>query len=404
MKILMGFYGGGHVTAAIPMLRELQARGHEVVPLALTASAAVMDRLGIAHKTITDYVDPTQPAIARYGAMLIDRHHTEGKGITRQASIAYLGTALNDLVDEVGETEALARYQTIGMNAFMPVRTARDIIAREQPDCVIATASPRMEAALLRAAVQSDVFSLGVVDLFAILELPWLRDPAHAHMLTVYSERARQRLVHAGRQPEAIAVVGNPAFDSLADPLLAEKAAHWRLSKGLAPNVRTILWAEQPEPATPSLPRRIRTELAEICRRNGMRLMVRLHPASIDPRGEIIPHGAMQSHADEPLPVVAKGCDVVVTMTSTVAMEGLLLDKPVVVIRGSQYDQLVDYSADDGTLVIDGTDTLAQSLDMLLEEGPIARSLHQARLRLPAVGGASARVADLVERHAPLLK
>lgn len=404
MKILMAFYGGGHVAAAIPMLREFEARGHEVVPLALTASAAVMAREGIGHRTITDYVDPDHPAIAHYGSMLIDRHHTDGKGITRQASMAYLGTALNDLVDELGEAEALARYEAIGMNAFMPVRTARAIIASEQPDCVIATASPRMEAALLRAAVQCDVFSIGVVDLFAILELPWLRDPRHAHMLTVYSERARQRLIQAGRQPEAVTVVGNPAFDSLADPALADKAAQWRRAKELAPDVRTVLWAEQPEPETPALPRRIRAELAESCRRHGWQLMVRLHPASIDPRGEVIPEGALQSHGDEPLPVVAKGCDVVVTMTSTVAMEGLLLDKPVVVIRGSQYDHLVDYSADDGALVIESSDQLAQAIGDLLAHGPVAQTLHEARLRLPAVGSASTRVAELIERHAPLLK
>lgn len=402
MKILMVFYGGGHVSAAIPMHRELTARGHEVVPLALTASAAVMARNGIAHRTILDYVDPEQTEIARYGAFLAERHHTDGKGISRPASIAYLGSALKDLVDEIGEEEALTLYKEKGLNAFMPVRTARAIIARESPDAVVATASPRMEAAMLRASVELGVFSVGVVDLFGILELPWLQDRGHGHMLTVYSERARRRLVDAGRRPETISVVGNPAFDSLADPELATKALEWRRDKGLAAEARTILWAEQPEPGDPSLPRRIRAKLAYICRANGWVLLVRLHPASTDPRNEVIPEGAMQSHAEEALPVVAKGCDLIATMTSTVAMESLLLDKPVIVLKGSQYDNLVDYSEDDGALVVKSDADIESSIRLLFETGPRAQALHEARLRLPAVGGASARVANLLERHAPL--
>lgn len=255
---------------------------------------------------------------------------------------------------------------------------------------------------MLRASVELGVFSVGVVDLFGILELPWLQDRGHGHMLTVYSERARRRLVDAGRRPETISVVGNPAFDSLADPELATKALEWRRDKGLAAEARTILWAEQPEPGDPSLPRRIRAKLAYICRANGWVLLVRLHPASTDPRNEVIPEGAMQSHAEEALPVVAKGCDLIATMTSTVAMESLLLDKPVIVLKGSQYDNLVDYSEDDGALVVKSDADIESSIRLLFETGPRAQALHEARLRLPAVGGASARVANLLERHAPL--
>lgn len=404
MKVFMAFYAGGHVTAAIPMIKELQSRGHKVVPLALTASAAVMTRHGMAHKTILDYVDPKHPSIARYGGMLVGRHHTEGKGISAATSIAYLGASLGDLVDEVGETEALARYEARGLNAFMPMRTARSIIKHEAPDAVIATASPRMEAALLRAAVELNVFSVGVVDLFAIMELPWLREANHGHMLTVYSERAKRRLVDAGRSASDVAVVGNPAFDSLADPFLTKKAKQWREAKSLASDKPIVLWAEQPEPENPCLPRDIRARLADICRENGWTLVVRLHPASIDPRGELIPEGALQSHGNEDLPVVAQACDVIVTMTSTVAMESLLLNKPVIVIKGSQYDHLVDYSADDGALVVHDHAGLAASIRLLLEHGPQAQGLGEARMRLPAVGLASVRVADLVERHAPLAR
>lgn len=398
MKVMLAFYGGGHVTAAIPLIRELRGRGHEVVPLALTAAAAVMAREGLPHRTITDYVDPADPVIRRYGEMLLARHHTDGKGITVEQSIAYLGTGLADLAAEVGEEEALARYREKGLNAFMPLRTARRILETERPDRVLATASPRMEAAMMRTAVELGIPSICMVDLFAILELPWLRHPGHGHWLTVHSQKTADRLVAAGRRADRIAVTGYPAFDSLADPGLAQRARAWRERKGFAPGEKVVLWADQPEPANPEFPRSIRSTLQQVCAANGWRLVVRLHPASSDPQVEKIPQGAVQSFADERLPEVAAGCDAVCTCTSTVAMESLLLDKPVLILKGSQYDDLVDYSDRDGALVIDSPAGLESALATLLEDTPAARRLAAARATLPVAGRASRNIADVVEQ------
>jgi hypothetical protein len=399
MRVLMGFYGGAHVTAAIPMIRELSRRGHDVVPLALTAAPAAMLREGLSHKTITDFVDPDNAEIAHHGLQLIGRHHTEGKGITKAQSIAYLGTSFADLAHDIGEAAAYQRYVEIGLNAFMPVRTARGIIENVAPDWVMATASPRMEAAMMRAGVELGVNTLCMVDLFAILELPWLRHPGHAHLLTVYGEKTAQRLISAGRRADAMTITGYPAFDALADPAVPEAARAWRAGNGLAPDEKAVLWADQPEPGNPEWPRAIRRRLQEVCARNGWKLVVRFHPASTDASKEELPEGAIVSPAEERLPVVAAAADVVCTCTSTVGMEALLSGKPVVIIRGSQYDHLVDYSEEDGALVVEGPGEIEPALRELLFGGAVAGRLAEQRHQLPAVGAAAARIADLMEAN-----
>ena len=405
MKIFMAFYGGGHVTAAIPLIRALQERGHEVVPLALTTAAEVLRRHGMAHRTVRDYVDPADPRVRAYGEKLAQRHHTDGKGIPLEESLAYLGGSMRDLVDDVGEEAAWAEYARIGLNALSPVATASRILVQEQPDWVVTTASPRMEAAMLRAAHRLGIPSVCVIDLFAILELPWLRRPDNGHLQTVYSNTVIDRLVQAGRRAEDIFVTGNPAFDALANPETPRLGAAWRERHGVADGEKLILWAEQPEPADPELPRQVRRYLAQVCAaRPGWRLVVRLHPSSTDPRGEVIPEGALHSPPEDPLPVVAAAADAVVTLTSTVAMEMLLTGKPALVLRLSQYDDLVSYSAEDGALVLDALEHVPDGLEQVLNDTPLARQLAAARKTLPPPGGAAQRVCDVLEtQHAPLM-
>lgn len=398
MKVFLSFYGGGHVTAAIPLIQLLRKRGHEVVPLALTTAAAVLSRLGIPHRVVRDYVDIADNRIAHYGGKLAERHHTEGKGIPREESVAYLGASMRDLVDEIGEAEAWAAYEKQGLNAFCPDATASRILQAERPDWVLATASPRMESAVLRAAHQLGIPSICVIDLFAILELPWLRRPDNGHLLTVYSQSVVNRLVNAGRVRERIFVTGNPAFDALNDPGLCRLGLEWRQRHNVDDHEKLILWAEQPEPADPDLPRRVRAYLAEICaRRADWRLVVRLHPSSTDSRGEVIPPGALHSPAEDALPVVVAAADVVVTLTSTVAMEMLLTGKPAIVLRISQYDDLVSYTEADGALVLDDLQQVRQGLEQVLTDTSLAQKLAAARKTLPSPGDAAKRVCDLLE-------
>ena len=79
---------------AMPVIRELLKRGHEVVPLALTTAGAVMRREGFEYKSPLDYLSLDQEK--QYGHHFLERHHTDGKGISIEESLAYLGCSFRE--------------------------------------------------------------------------------------------------------------------------------------------------------------------------------------------------------------------------------------------------------------------------------------------------------------------
>lgn len=399
MKVFITCYGGGHVTMCVPVIEELKARGHEVVVLALTVAGPIFERLGIPHRRPIDYV--LLEKVRPYGERLVERHHTDGKGLRREESIAYLGVSLQNLSEEIGDEAAWNAYLEKGLNAFCPTAFMIDVLQREAPDVVVATTSPRMEKAAMRAAHALGLPSVCMIDLFAMIEFDWLRRPDNGRYLTLPSAKLRDRFIAAGRDPSALIVTGNPGFDTLGAyraTASGEKALAWRQAKGIGAGDRVIFFAEQPEPEDPDLPRRVRRHLAAVCAaRPGWRLVVRLHPASSNPALEIIPEGAVQSHGHESLYDALGAADVVITLTSTVGMEALLLDRPTLILAISPYQHFVDYSAEDGALIVPVLDGVEAGIATLLDDGEEARKLAAARSRLPAVGGAAARVCDLLE-------
>ena len=397
MKVFLTCYGGAHIAAIAPLTRTLTQLGHQCTLLALTTAAQVAELEQLSPLRPIDFIDTSDPAIRLPGIKLAEKHHTDGKGITREESIAYLGVSFRDLASDIGESAAWQRYRELGLNAFTPVHFMREVLSRIRPDVVVATTSPRMEKAALRAAYQLDIPSLCMVELFGILEEPWLGRPDNGHVIAVSREDVTKRLIAAGRQRDDIHLVGSPMFDQLADPGLPSAGKRWRQERRIPENQKLIFWAEQPEPDDPQLPRRVRQHLADICRANGWRLIVRLHPSSTDPRGEVIPEDCLQSYANEPLSHLIHACDVGVTLTSTVGWELLLSGKPLLVPRISSYARFVTYGDSDGALAVGSLQDVQSGLQSLLTDTPTAQQLEALRKTLPQPGGASDRVAKLIE-------
>lgn len=380
----------------IPVIQQLREQGCEVVVLALTIAGEMAERNGISHKRPLDYVDLER--VRPFGERLIDRHHTEGKGITRDESLAYLGVSLGNLCDEIGAEAAWDRYRLCGLNAFCPVSFMKNVLQTELPDLVVATTSPRMEKAAMRAAHDLNIPSLCMVDLFAILEFEWLSRPDNGEYLTVYSEKLRSKFIQAGRNENKIYVTGNPAFDALAPFKGLDTTDAFKRRKSIDESQKIIFFAEQPEPEDPELPRRIRGLLTDICaRRDNWQLIVRLHPGT-DPSKESIPTGAIQSHTDEPLYEALCAADVVVTLTSTVGMEALLLDRPTLILAVSPYQKFADYSEKDGALIVDDISKLEHGLTVLLSDSSVAAKLHNMRMTLPEVGQSTGKIVALINQ------
>lgn len=395
-RVLVACYGGAHVAAAIPLFGELKAAGLEPVMLGLTTAAETLRRHGIPVIRFLDHVDIEDPEILRWGGELSQVHHREGIGILPQESMAYLGASMADLVAELGEDAALQRYRESGLNALLPVRTLRRILQAERIDAVIATDSPRAERAALNAAAQLGLPSVCVLTSFPHIGLHYLKRADNGAVMCVLNERIRSQLIAAGRAPESVVVTGNPAFDALIDPAAAERRESLRERDGLAPGDWAVLWAEQPEPNDPALPVRMRDMLARVCAAHGWRLVVRLHPSSQAGTAVSLPQGVLLSPRSESVKDALLKCDAVVTFTSTIGFEALVLDKPVVVAAVSQYSRFADYREADGVRVVDSLPAVEAALLGFFENDEQARSLARHRQAMPRTGRAARAIVPCV--------
>ena len=402
-KALFVTYGGGHVAMVIPVLRELQGRGGwDITTLALTTAGPALNRAGFPCIGFRDLVLPEDAEALQKGERLLDANHTGGLSIPREESVAYLGLSYADLERRVGVADAADRYAREGRRAFLPMGPMERLIRRLTPDLVVTTNSPRAEEAAIRAASRLGVPTLCVVDLlfpegvYKDTLNAFLVEPGYGRRLAVFSEQFRRWLIDHGRRAEDVVATGNPAFDELADPALDSRAAALRRERGWEGR-KVILWASQPEPRRPDLPGKILAALLEILPGHpDWYLVHRKHPS--EPVGTT-PLGAQAGRSDQrdDLALMLSAVDLVVTMTSTVGIQGVVRDKPLVKIRLSQFDETMPYESIGVALAVDRLEDLEGRLISALGGGPEAQAMREARRRLPRPGTATRAVVDVLE-------
>jgi hypothetical protein len=344
-KVVFVCYGSGHVRMVLPLARALHEGGRvKVQVLALTTAAAVVRDAGLPLLQFKDFVRPGDEAARARGRELTA---TLSDVVDAEETAAYLGLSYADLEAEAGVQQAAARYARDGRQAFLPRRTLTRILEQVRPDLVVATNSPRAERAAIEAADALGIPAVCVVDLFAVDEVRWIAQPAYAQRVCVLNESVREFLIAAGRKPQEVVATGNPAFDALHAPGLAEQGAALRARHGWQ-GKRVLLWPSQVEPALhpfdgtpgdPTLPdRALQALLAWTLAHPDAVLCVR-------PRaGQAVP--ALPAHErivltgqDWPLSPLLHAVDLVVTLTSTVGLEGHLAGARLVQVLGSVFDQ-----------------------------------------------------------------
>ena len=383
-------YGGGHIACLIPIVERLRARGDKVVLLALTTAAQTCRDRGVEHVRLGDFLPVLDAAVPALGHMLSAGQMIH-PDVGADETAAYLGTGYGDLVAALGAHAAEERYRTLGRQAFLPVASMRRILENVAPDVVLATSAPRSERATVIAAGELGLPAVVIVDLFALSEEAWLADSGFGTAICVLEEGVRSRLVTAGRSPETVAVTGNPVFDRLADPELQRRGRLLRQERGWN-SLSVITWASQPEPSDPTLPRRIEAVLAAALEAHPeWQLVVRRHPSEQASPPAKHPRLLVSTRSDD-LHVLLAASDVVVTMTSTVGLEALLLGRPLVTFDGSENTCYCPYAAMGMSLGVETLDDLPQALLQALAGGA-------PRPALPQVGHACERIVAVIDNQ-----
>ena len=343
-KVLFVCYGSGHVRMVLPVAALLRERGlAQVQVLGLTTAAAVVSNAGLPLLQCKDFVEPgDEPALARGRELVAGLQAVEDP----DESAAYLGLSYADLEAEVGAAEARRRYAQVGRQAFLPLGALTRVLQRTAPDLVVVTNSPRAERAAALAAGRLCIPCVCMVDLFAIDEVRWIGAADYAQRVCVLNEQVRDFLLAAGRRPEQVVVTGNPAFDALLAPATAQRGRDLRRRQGWQGR-RVVLWPTQVEPAVhpfdgrpgePELPARVLARLAAwtLAQPDAV-LCVRPRAGEAPP---VIPADdrIVVTGQDWALPELLHAADTVVTLTSTVGLEGHLCGASLIQVLGSVFD------------------------------------------------------------------
>jgi hypothetical protein len=373
-SVLFVAYGSGHIRMVIPVAKALQADGlAQVVVLALTTAEPAARAAGLKTVQFKDFLTPDDaPALAHGRRLMAD---LPGPVSDEQETIAYLGLSYADQVESLGVLEASADYERRGRQSFLPVRTLQRILKEIAPDVVLATNSPRAERASIVAARALGIPSICLVDLFAIDEVRWIGEPGYADRVCVLNPSVRTFLLAAGRGEDEVVVTGNPAFDSLNALPTIEQGQRLRHAMDWT-HKKVVLWPTQVEPAVhpfdgrpgnPALPAAALAQLVQwVLAREDAVLVVRTRAGEYPPTLPGHPRIFLDAQT-WPLPELLHAVDVVVTLTSTVGLEGHLAGCRLIQVRGSVFDEampLAQYGvADQAVALLELTSALDKWVD-----------------------------------------
>jgi hypothetical protein len=344
-KVLFVAYGGGHAHMVIPVARAL-LNGDWATPvvLGLTSAADLVRAAGLPLLQFKDFLDPGDQEARRWGEQLLAG--MTGATIDPDESVAYLGLSFHELVRRVGENEALRQYAVKGRHCFLPIDVLERILDRVKPDLVVSTSAPRAEHAAFLAARRLGIPSVCLIDTFIQDDAMRLGAPGYADAICVLNESVKQVLTAVGARAGAVHCTGNPAFDVLQDPATAEAGRALRERMAWAGKKVVLLPVQKFQPYHPltggwpgfELPRRLEAGLVQWVRHQGNAVLC-IRPRPDDPAPKT-PAGAniIETGREWPLAPLLHAVDIVVTICSTVGLEGYITGARVIQILGTPFD------------------------------------------------------------------
>lgn len=369
-SVLFVTYGNGHVAKVAPVVAALRDRGIAVVVMALTLGLKQAQAMGLNPVSYRDYLHlvDSERALAYGRELLAGNTHPD---VDESESVAYLGINFLDWVERFGLQEAKRLYAEGGRRTFLPLNFIGNVIDDLRPGLIISTASPRSEQAAIEAGVSRGIPTMTMMDLFALPHDNFRRNTVFADRITVLSEFARSNLLDAGIDADRVVVTGCPAYDKLFDPVQAQAGADWKRSMGWQ-DKRVVMWAGNLEEAAPNVPPHylgaglgvlVEQQLrAWVATDENVALVVRYHPNQY----HLFPDLGAQKRVygsnprNDALHPQLHAVDCVVTQTSTVGFEGVLIGKRLLALSFSPW--AINFDFDYGKL---GLGESVSSLDEL---------------------------------------
>ncbi len=166
-KIFMTCYGGGHVRIIKNVYDELiKNKELDIKILALTEAQKYLSSVNIPYQTIEKYHEIVKDGEAeKIGKEIIKKLNLN---FNDKESILYYGYSFKELIEKYGEKKVIEGYSKFGRRIFLQINFMRKILEYEKPDIVITTTAPRLEKAALITSKELRIPSISIEDLFGI--------------------------------------------------------------------------------------------------------------------------------------------------------------------------------------------------------------------------------------------
>jgi len=224
--------------------------------------------------------------------------------------------------------------------------------------------------------------------------------------LCVFGEAARDVLVEWGVNGERVAVTGSPRLDELAAMASRSRRARSRgevaQELGLDPEKPIVLAATQTVvyTITPRAKHDFVSGLVETAHRGVAQVIVKKHPYETDGIVDRLAAGAsgVVVTTEGHLPDLIGAADVVTTIHSTVALEALIVGRPVVIFRPEGMAELIGYTSEGAAAVARDAAGLPGALAEAVRTGSSASTRTRDDFLGRHVlldGGSARRIAEL---------
>jgi spore coat polysaccharide biosynthesis predicted glycosyltransferase SpsG len=163
-KLLLIAYGGGHINIQVNVARLFLKKGWNVQFLSTPNTTARLKKEGLPFITFKELA--TEEDIIA-GKKIVHLLHNPNSPIDFDESVAYSGINYNDSKEYFGEENSVKLFKNFGRRTFLPVAHIKQYMEQYKPDLVSVTlSSARAERASIIAAKQLGIPVMAIEDLF----------------------------------------------------------------------------------------------------------------------------------------------------------------------------------------------------------------------------------------------
>ena len=405
-KVLVISYGGSHIKILLPVIEELEKVGIHVDILGLTTAVSFLKEKNRKFYGFKDFIDPIKDQQAlMHGRRIVDEHHDGNIGIDYEESVAYLGVSWWELLQDYGETQALALFKQWGRQIFLPKRFISRLFDAWQPHVYLSTNSPRAEWAGLYVARERGIPTIRVSDMLGNQR----GDGPRADVICLSCNEAESLIKTSERyEPGShFVVTGSPQFDWLLpwQDKSREDILNYKRSLGIDPPTKPLILYVLTASLADGEEDGFRA-LAQISReRNDVAIAIRAHPnagykhhlRSIE---RYWPEKRFIDLSHEPLGWALVASDMILNKHSTVSVEAILLGKRVITIRSPNEKHLLPISDFGWAIDAYHPEGIKRCLEQILNEPisnheKIKNSVHES---FHFDGRARYRIAEIVQK------